>query len=60
MSEPLAPERPQHESTSITELILDNLPAWTVVAALIGFLYMVWVTLEILGRYVGQLPSVGA
>ncbi len=45
--------------TSFTESILDNLPAWTVVAAGIAFLYIVWATLEILGRYIaGGLPKV--
>jgi hypothetical protein len=44
----------------MTESILDNLSAWTVVALLIGLLYLVWATLEILSKYVGGLPSVGA
>ena len=39
--------------------ILDNLPMWTVIAAAIAFLYLVWATLEILSRYVGGIPSVG-
>ncbi len=52
--EPLAP--PPH--TRFVEAVLDNLPAWTVVAAAIAFLYLVWATLEILGRYLGDLPSV--
>jgi hypothetical protein len=38
--------------------VLDSLPAWTVVAAAIAFLYLVWATLEILGRYLTGLPSV--
>lgn len=51
------PEVPlQH---SISESVLDNLSAWTVVAAAITLLYLVWVTLEILGKYVGILPKVG-
>ena len=45
---------------SLTETILDNLSAWTVIAAAVAFLYLVWVTLEILGKYVGDLPKVGA
>ena len=48
--------QPQH---SISESVLDNLSAWTVVAAAISMLYLVWVTLEILDRYVGILPKVG-
>jgi hypothetical protein len=48
---------PQH---SITESVIDNLSAWTVVAAAISLLYLVWVTLEILHRYVGSLPKVGS
>ena len=45
--------------TALTESILDNLSAWTVVALLIGLLYLVWATLAILGKYIGDLPSVG-
>lgn len=45
--------------TALTESILDNLSAWTVVALLIGLLYLVWATLAILGKYVGDLPAVG-
>ncbi len=44
---------------SLVESILDNLPVWTVVAAGIAFLYLVWATIEILSRYVGHLPKVG-
>jgi hypothetical protein len=47
---------PRH---SLTESVLDNLSAWTVIAAAISFLYLVWVTLEVLDRYVGILPKVG-
>lgn len=46
-------------STGLVESILDNLSAWTVIAAAIGFLYLVWATVEILSRYVGPLPKVG-
>ncbi len=53
-AEPLA-QRPR---TSFVEAVLDNLPGWTVVAAAIAFLYLVWATLEIFGRYLGGLPSV--
>lgn len=59
MTEPLAPDEAVRD-TRLTESILDNLPAWTVVALAIGFLYLVWVTLEILSKYVGGIPSVGA
>ncbi|HLG07565.1 MAG TPA: hypothetical protein VI409_02720 [Gaiellaceae bacterium] len=48
--------QPQH---SISESVLDNLSAWTVIAAAISMLYLVWVTLEILDKYVGILPKVG-
>ena len=48
---------PQH---SFSESLLDNLPAWTVIAAAISLLYLVWVTLEILDKYVGILPKVGS
>jgi hypothetical protein len=44
---------------SLIESVLDNLPVWTVIAAGIAFLYLVWATLEILSRYVGHLPKVG-
>lgn len=45
---------------SLTENLLDNLSAWTVVAAAVALLYLIWVTLEILDKYVGDIPSVGA
>lgn len=48
----------QEPSTSFVEAVLDNLPAWTVIAAAIAFLYLVWATLEILGRYLENIPSV--
>lgn len=56
---PLAavPEVPPRHS--VTESVLDNLSAWTVVAAAVSLLYLVWVTLEVLDRYVGILPKVG-
>lgn len=59
MTEPLARDEAEG-ANALTESILDNLPAWTVVALLIGLLYLVWATLEILGKYIGPLPSVGA
>ena len=42
-----------------TESLLDNLSAWTVIALVIGVLYLVWATIEILSRYVHGIPSVG-
>jgi hypothetical protein len=59
MADPLAPEEAGND-TRLTEAILDNLSGWTVVALLIGLLYLVWATLEIMSRYIGGLPSVGA
>jgi hypothetical protein len=53
-----APEAPAQPS--VTESVLDNLSAWTVIAAAISFLYLVWVTLEVLDRYVGIIPKVGS
>jgi hypothetical protein len=31
-----------------------------VIAAAIAFLYLVWATVEILSRYVGPIPKIGA
>lgn len=47
------------ERTSTLEAILDSLTGWAVVALVIGLLYLVWATVEILGRYMGDLPAVG-
>jgi hypothetical protein len=67
--DPPQPEEPQatiavvpelRPRPSMTETLLDNLSAWTVVASAIALLFLVWVTLEILGRYVGDLPKVGS
>ena len=67
--EPPQPEEPQATIAaapevaprpSLTETLLDNLSAWTVVASAIALLFLIWVTLEILGRYVGDLPKVGS
>ena len=52
---PEMPPRP-----SVSESVLDNLSAWTVIAAAISLLYLVWVTLEILDKYVVILPKVGS
>lgn len=56
---PLAavPESPP--PSPVTESVLDNLSAWTVVAAAISLLYLAWVTLDVLDEYVGLLPKVG-
>ena len=43
---------------SLIEAVFDNLPAWTVVAAAIGLLYLVWATLAILSLYTGDIPKV--
>ncbi len=43
---------------SMVEAIMDNLSFWTVISAAIGLLYLIWATLEILSRYVGDVPSV--
>ena len=59
VTEPLAHDEDE-AGTAITESILDNLSGWAVVAVLIGLLYLVWVTLEILSKYMGGIPSVGA
>ena len=56
--EPELPAEPPTR-TRFVEAILDNLPAWTVIAAAIAFLYLVWATIEILSRYVGEIPKVG-
>ena len=53
-----APE--ETPSTGLVESLLDNLSAWTVIAAAIAFLYLVWATIEILSRYVGPLAKVGS
>jgi hypothetical protein len=61
-----APEEPtelvpaeESPTTALVESLLDSLPVWTIVAAAIAFLYLVWATVVILNRYVGPLPSVG-
>lgn len=43
---------------SMVEAIMDNLSFWTVISAAIGLLYLIWATLEILSRYIGDIPSV--
>ncbi|MDP2726031.1 MAG: hypothetical protein Q8P59_00665 [Dehalococcoidia bacterium] len=35
--------------------ILDNLMLWLFLATGIGFLYMVWATIEVLNHYVGPM-----
>lgn len=54
-SEPV-PDEPA--STALIESVFDNLPVWTVIAAAITFLYLVWATIEVLSRYVGGIPKV--
>jgi hypothetical protein len=49
----------QTANRRFVELVLDNLSAWTVIAAAIAFLYLVWATVEILGRFLESIPSVG-
>jgi len=44
---------------SVLESVLDNLPVWTVIAAAISFLYIVWATIDVLNIYTGDLPSFG-
>lgn len=44
---------------SIVESVLDNLSVWTVIAAAITFLYIVWATLDVLNIYTGDIPSFG-
>ena len=60
-ADPSAPEETPEEEpgTGLVEALLDNLPVWTVIAAAIAFLYLVWATVEVLSRYVGPLPKVG-
>jgi hypothetical protein len=63
VTEPLAPDERdggRDGKAAFTESILDNLSAWTVIALVIGVLYLVWATLAVLDRYVGDIPSVGA
>lgn len=57
-TEPQAEPPAEPPRTGFVEAVLDSLPAWTVVAAAIAFLYLVWATLEILSRYVEGIPSV--
>jgi len=59
MTEHAAPDEAEARS-ALTEAILDNLSAWTVVAVLIGLLYLVWATIVILEKYVGDVPALGA
>ena len=69
MSSTESPETASHEPDdghpaaasrrpSITEAVLDNLPAWTVIAAAITLLYLVWATIDVLNVFAGDLPSV--
>jgi hypothetical protein len=49
------PEEP--EGNRLVESMLDNLPAWAFLALAIAALYMVWATLVIVEKYVGDLPT---
>lgn len=51
-------EQEEARRTALLESLLDNLPVWTVIAAGIAFLYLVWATVEILSRYVGPVAKV--
>jgi hypothetical protein len=57
-----APEQPAAVSPRgrLVESLFDNLALWTVIAAAISLLYLIWVTLDILGHYVRGIPKVGA
>src|SRR5262245_55270815 len=60
LEQPGEPDAPDDgRATALVESLLDSLPTWTVIAAGVAFLYLVWATVEILARYVGPLPSVG-
>ncbi len=52
------PEGGDRTRPSMVEAIMDNLSFWTVISAAIGLLYLTWATLEILNRYIGDIPSV--
>ena len=45
------------EGNRLVEAMLDNLPAWAFLALAIAALYMVWATLVIVDKYVGDLPT---
>jgi len=45
------------EGNRLVESLLDNLPAWAFLALAIAALYMVWATLVIVEKYVGDLPT---
>ncbi len=58
MSEPLLHDEPE-QGSAFTEAILDNLSGWTVVALVIGLLFVFANLVKILDRYIGGLPAVG-
>ena len=59
VSEPEAEHpTPAPRRRSVVELMRDRLSAWTVVAAAITLLYLVWATIDVLNVYAGGLPSV--
>ena len=45
--------------TKVIESLFDNLSLWTVIAAAIALLYLIWVTLDVLAHYVPSIPKVG-
>lgn len=52
------PDGNVEEGRRLTESVLDNLPAWAFIALAIAALYMVWATLVIIDKYVGDsLPT---
>ena len=51
-------EAGESPSTGLLESIFDNLSLWTVLAAAISFLYLIWATLDIISRYLGGIPKV--
>lgn len=55
---PPSPEEGTARRMRFVESVYDNLSAWTVIAAAIALLYLVWVTLVILDTYVGEIPKV--
>lgn len=52
------PEGGDRTRPSMVETIMDNLSFWAVISAAIGLLYLIWLTLDILTRYVGPVPPV--
>lgn len=55
---PPSPEERAARRMRLVESVYDNLSAWTVIAAAIALLYLIWATLVILDKYVGEIPKV--